>query len=180
MKVTTTSRHYDLSAALKDYAEAKVHNLKKYFDQIVHAQITFSLEKYRHTVEISVHVNGGDFKAREVSEDMYASVDGAVEKLERQILKHKGKIKSRKNQLSLHDVEIVLEDEVLEAEEAKVKIEDTMVAASADEFPMLSLEDAVQEMNGNGERIKIFSNSLTKHVNIIYKREDGRLGIIEA
>jgi putative sigma-54 modulation protein len=179
MKVTTTSRHYDLTAALKDYAESKVHNLKKYFDQIVNAHITFSLEKYRHTVEISVHVNGGDFQAKEVSEDMYASVDGAVEKLERQILKYKGKIKKRKNQPSLHDVEINLDKESLDTKE-EVKLEDLMVAASADEFPLLSLEEAIQEMNGNGEMVKIFSNSQTKQVNVIYKREDGKLGIIEA
>ena len=180
MKVTTTSRHYDLTTALKDYAESKVLNLKRYFDQIVNANIIFSLEKYRHTVEISVHVNGRDFKAKEVSEDMYASVDGALEKLERQILKFKGKIKSRKNQPSLHDVEITLEEEALVVEDVKVKIEDTVVAASADDFPQLSLAEAVQEMDGNGEMVKIFSNSQTKQVNVIYKREDGKLGIIEA
>lgn len=180
MKVTTTSRHYDLTVALKDYAENKVHNLKRYFDQIMNANITFSLEKYRHTVEISVHVNGGDFQAKGVSEDMYASVDGAVEKLERQILKYKGKIKSRKNNASLRDVELTLEEEAVEAEEEKVKIEDMIVAASADEFPLLSLEAAVLEMDGNGEMIKIFSNSKSKQINIIYKRDDGKLGIIEA
>ena len=180
MKVTTTSRHYDLTTALRDYAESKVHNLKKYFDQIENAQITFSLEKYRHTVEISVHVNGGDFQAKEVSEDMYASVDGALEKLERQILKFKGKIKSRKNNASLRDVEMTLEEEALETEEKEVAIGDTMVAASADEFPLLSLEEAVEEMAGNGDIVKIFSNSHTKQVNVIYKREDGKLGIIEA
>lgn len=180
MKVTTTSRHYDLTSALKDYAESKVHNLKRYFDQIENAHITFSLEKYRHTVEISVHVNGGDFKAKEVSEDMYASVDGALEKLERQILKYKGKIKSRKNNTSLREIEMNLDEEVLEPEENEAKIADTMVAASADEFPLLSLEEAVEEMAGNGDLIKIFSNSQTKQVNVIYKREDGKLGIIEA
>ena len=53
MNITTTARHYDLAPSLKDYAESKVHNLKKYFDHIVNAHLIFSLEKYRQRVELS-------------------------------------------------------------------------------------------------------------------------------
>lgn len=180
MKVTTTARHYELTPALKDYAENKVYHLKRYFDQIVNAQITFSLEKYRHTVEITVHVNGRDFKSKDVSEDMYASVDGAVDKLERQILKHKGKRQKRKNQAKRPDAELSLTMEPEEEAEEEVAPPVEIIQAKSDEFPELSVDDAVKEMKGNGANFKIFSNAETNKVNVIYTRDDGRVGFIEA
>jgi len=106
MNISTTSRHYDLAPALKDYAEGKVQNLKRYFDQIVNANLIFSLEKYRHRVEITLHVNGRDFVSIEESDDMYAAVDKSVDKLETQLRRHKDKIKRRKNQARLSDVPV--------------------------------------------------------------------------
>lgn len=106
MNISTTSRHYDLAPALKDYAEGKVQNLKRYFDQIVNANLIFSLEKYRHRVEITLHVNGRDFVSVEESDDMYAAVDKSVDKLETQLRRHKDKIKRRKNQTRLSDVPV--------------------------------------------------------------------------
>ncbi|MFH1754147.1 MAG: ribosome-associated translation inhibitor RaiA [Candidatus Latescibacterota bacterium] len=178
--MTSTARQYELTPALKDYAENKVYHLKHYFDQIVNAHIRFSVEKYRHMVEITVHINGRDFKSTDESEDMYASVDGAVEKLERQILKHKGKRQKRKSQSKRPDADVsdALDlDEDAGAETAPVN---DMVEAKLEEFPSLSLEDAVREMRGNGIDMKIFANSDTQKVNVIYMREDGTVGVIEA
>jgi len=121
MNISTTARHYDLAPALKDYAEGKVHHLKRYFDHIVNAHVVFSLEKYRHKVEISLHVNGKDFVSVEESDDMYASVDGAVDKLETQLRRFKEKIKQRKTNQSLSEasVEAVAMEESLEADESE-------------------------------------------------------------
>ena len=113
MNITTTARHYELAPSLKDYAESKVHNLKKYFDHIVNAHLIFSLEKYRHKVEITLHVNGRDFISIEESDDMYTSVDRTVDKLERQLRKHKTKLQNRKTHQGLGEVsaEVVEEEE---------------------------------------------------------------------
>ena len=180
MKVTTTARNYELTPALKDYAENKVLHLKHYFEQIVNAHITFSMEKYRNTVEITVHINGRDFKSTDVTEDMYVSVDGAVEKLERQILKHKGKRQRRKSQTKRPDAEdaFAVDSEEAVEEESVTPIE--LIEATAEELPALSPDDAVREMAGNGDSFKIFSNSETNKVNVIYVREDGKVGFIEA
>ncbi|MDH3197270.1 MAG: ribosome-associated translation inhibitor RaiA [Candidatus Krumholzibacteria bacterium] len=103
MNITTTARHYDLTPALKDYAEGKVQNLKRYFDHIVNANLIFSLEKYRHRFEVTLHVNGRDFVGVEESDDMYLSVDRSVDKLEAQLRKHKGRLKKRKANKSLSE-----------------------------------------------------------------------------
>jgi ribosome hibernation promoting factor len=104
MNITTTARHYELTPALKDYAEEKVQNLKRYFDHIVNAHVIFSLEKYRQCIEITLHVNGKDFVSAAESEDMYLSVDRAVEKLEEQLKRHAGRLKKRKRAHGLGEV----------------------------------------------------------------------------
>jgi putative sigma-54 modulation protein len=104
MNISTTARHYDLPPGLKDYAESKVQQLKRYFDHIVNAHVVFSLEKYRHKVEITLHVNGRDFVGVEESDDMYVSVDRSIDKLESQLRRHKDKIKRRKANQSLSEL----------------------------------------------------------------------------
>lgn len=177
MTITTTARHYQLTPALKEYAESKVLQLKKYFDNIVTAHIIFELEKYRHAVEVSIHVNGKDFNGREVSEDMYASVDRVVEKLERQIRRYKGKRFNKKTP-KLSEMEVELPPE--EVEEAVPVGENEIVPIDPIEFPVMSVGDAVKKLKADGREFTVFSNNATKRVCVLFKRADGSLGLIEA
>jgi putative sigma-54 modulation protein len=177
MKITTTSRHYELTPALKKYAESKVENLKTYFENIVSAHIIFSLEKYRHCVEVTLHVNGRDLAAREISEDMYVSVDRVAEKLERQIVKYKGKRFSKKPR-KRPQTEVELPEE--ESDEHMAVQENEVIPADPVEFPRMTMGEAVSSLIENGKGFSIFSNSTTKRLNVLYKREDGTIGLIEA
>jgi len=89
----------------------------------VNAHVVFSLEKYRHKVEITLHVNGKDFVSEEESDDMYVSVDRSIDKLERQLKRHKDKIKRRKSQQSVSDLTTQSIDEP-EEEQEEVELED--------------------------------------------------------
>jgi putative sigma-54 modulation protein len=177
MNIKTTARHYQLTPALKDYAETKVQQLTKYFDSIDSARIIFALEKYRHSVEVSFRVNGKDFNSREESEDMYVSVDRAVEKLERQIRKHKGKRFNKKSP-KLGEIEVELPPEEDEGQ-AQVR-ENEIVPVDPIEFPIMSLQEAADKLITNESGYNIFSNTKTKRLNVLFKREDGTLGLIEA
>jgi putative sigma-54 modulation protein len=177
MNIETTSRHYELTPALREYAETKVEQLKKYFDNIVNAHIIFELEKYRHAVEVTIHVNGKDFNSREESEDMYVSVDRVVEKLERQISKYKGKRFSKKSP-KLGEMDVMLPPE--ETDMAGVRESEGIVAVDPIEFPFLTLSEAVKKMTSDGKEFSIFSNKNTKRLSVLFKREDGSLGLIEA
>lgn len=177
MNITTTARHYQLTPALKEYAESKVMQLKKYFDNIVTAHIIFELEKYRQAVELSIHVNGKDFNGREVSEDMYASVDRVVEKLERQIRKYKGKRYSKKAaKLGEIGAGLPLEAETVEAP----PVENQVFPADPIEFPVMSIYEAVEKIKTDGKEFSVFSNNATKRLCVLFKREDGSLSLIEA
>lgn len=179
MNITTTARHYELTPALKDYAERKVLNLKKYFEQIGTAQITFSLEKYRHAVEISVHVNGREFNSKEESEDMYTSIDRVVDKLERQILKHKGKIKRRKSHKKISEVEYSFPEDHDDSADERVELHLDIIPANPDSFPGFTLAEALQTMEDAGREFNIFHNTETDKLNVIYVEKDGTIGLLE-
>ena len=85
MNISITFRHMDTSAAIKKYAEEKVGKLQKFLREPMTAKVTLSLEKLAHTAEMRVSSGGEHVEAKEVGEDLYASIDKVIDKLERQI-----------------------------------------------------------------------------------------------
>ena len=96
MDLSITFRHIDPTDALRDYAHQKVSRLQRFLRQPMTARITLSAEKHEHIVEVQLNSGGQHFEARESSEDMYASIDSAAHKLERQIHDAKGVASSRR------------------------------------------------------------------------------------
>lgn len=90
MDISTTFRHTEPTDALRDYAAQKVSRLQKFLRQPMSARVTMSVEKHEHMVEVQVNSGGHHFEAKEVFDDMYAAIDSAVHKLERQIHDKKG------------------------------------------------------------------------------------------
>ncbi len=117
MQITTTARHFELTPALKDHIEERMGRLKRYFDQILKSHVTLSVQKHEHVADVWLHGNGVDFKGHGKSEDMYVSVDLAVDKLERQVKKYKEKTRSHKGKPSLSDGLTAREESVSEVEE---------------------------------------------------------------
>ena len=96
MDLSTTFRHLEPSEALRDHAHQKVSRLQKYLRQPMTARITLSVEKHEHQVEVQINSGGQHFEAKESSGDMYASIDSAAHKLERQIHDAKGVASSKR------------------------------------------------------------------------------------
>ncbi len=91
MQLNITGHHVDLTNALKDYVSAKLQKLERHFDHISNVQVTLSVEKQRQRAEATLHISGADLHATAEEPDMYAAIDLLVDKLDRQILKHKEK-----------------------------------------------------------------------------------------
>lgn len=91
MQLNITGHHVELTSALKDYVTAKFQKLERHFDHISNAQVTLSVEKQRQEAEAILHISGGELHACAEHEDMYAAIDLLIDKLDRQILKHKEK-----------------------------------------------------------------------------------------
>ena len=107
MNITVTFRHVDASESIKERATEKLAKLQKFLRQPMTARVTVSLEKLLHQVEARVSSGGERYEAREATEDMYASIDKVIDKLERQIRGSKSsqKGKERASQKLLPDVE---------------------------------------------------------------------------
>src|SRR5690349_4762235 len=85
MNIAITFRHMDATDAVKGYATEKVGKLQKFLRQPLHGQVTLSCQKTLHLAEVEVRAGGQHYIAKESSEDMYASIDKVIDKLERQI-----------------------------------------------------------------------------------------------
>lgn len=95
MQITVSGHHVDVTPALRDYVNTKLGKLQKHFDNITNSAVTLTVEKLIHKAEATVHVAGADLFALSESEDMYAAIDSLADKLDRQLIKHKEKIKGR-------------------------------------------------------------------------------------
>ncbi|MCP5162982.1 MAG: ribosome hibernation promoting factor [Hahellaceae bacterium] len=91
MQLNITGHHVDLTEALKDYVSSKLQKLERHFDHISNVQVTLSVEKQRQKAEATLHISGADLHATAEEPDMYAAIDLLIDKLDRQILKHKEK-----------------------------------------------------------------------------------------
>ena len=91
MKVIFTGRHVEVSDALRDFAEERIEKMSSYLDDIIDVHVTLSVEKHRHAAEVSIKTRSGDFLASTETDDMYASLSQALDKLETQAHKHAGK-----------------------------------------------------------------------------------------
>ncbi|MEQ5834562.1 ribosome hibernation promoting factor [Marinobacter sp. R17] len=95
MQINMSGHHVELTPALKTYVSEKFEKLERHFDHISNCQVTLSVQKLRQTAEATLHVIGGEIHAKAENEDMYAAIDGLLDKLDRQILKHKEKTVDR-------------------------------------------------------------------------------------
>jgi len=96
MDLTVTFRHFEGSDNLRDYVEKSLGKLERFCDSVEDAHVILGIEKHRNLVEITVNVHGQVLKAMNEANDMYISIDGAVDKLERQLKKYNTKLKSHR------------------------------------------------------------------------------------
>lgn len=175
MKFNIRGQKIDVTPAIKEYAEKKIGKLEKYFstsDDLT-ASILLKVRGKEQTVEVTIPIKKIVLRAEETHKDLYAAIDLVSEKLERQIRKNKTRIAQRK--LKTNDIEINVDFDNSEIEEAKDKI---VKRKKMDTKPM-SEEEAILQMNMLGHEFFIYKDDENGNTCILYKRKDGDLGIIE-
>ncbi len=168
MNIIITGRHLELTENLKDYAEGKIKRFKKYLANITEAIVTLSVEKYRHKAEVLLRVNGVMIQAESVTGEMYSSIDDVVEKLERQIKKYKDKWVSTRKE----------EDKTPASARPEESAPSIIKKKSFDLKPM-NPEEAAMQMDLLDKNFFVFTNASSGNINVLYKRKDGNLGLIE-
>ncbi|SFC03855.1 putative sigma-54 modulation protein [Marinospirillum celere] len=95
MQLNITGHHVELTDALRDYVETKFAKLERHFDQITNVQVTLTVDKLRQIAEATLKVSGGEIHGSGETEDMYSAIDQLIDKLDRQLIKHKEKNQAR-------------------------------------------------------------------------------------
>jgi putative sigma-54 modulation protein len=93
MNLTVSGHHLELTQPIRDYLDSKFERLTRHFDHVIDVNVILSVERLQRKVEATVHVRGRDLFAVSQDADMYAAIDGLIDKLDRQIVKHKEKLK---------------------------------------------------------------------------------------
>jgi len=184
MRVSITGHHVELTDALKQYVEDKLQHLKHSFDHVVDVHVVMSVEKYRQRCEISMQVSGTNIHASKETEDMYASIDGVVGKLNRQLKRYRSKIRTRaeKNHNAGRHIEVA--HRILGQSDSDDELTDDFQPLFDDHrmiqaLPM-SVTDAVMQMDLEDNRdIIFFTNVETDTLNVLYRRPDGGVSWIE-
>ena len=172
MKITITGRNMKVGARLNDCIEKKLAKMNKYFKDDVEAQVKLSHENsVRQIVEITLYLDGTILRAEETSNDMYMSIDKAIARLEGQIRRHRTKLEKR-----LHE-EIVAEP----VEDVPVWEDpaDEVVRVKRFEVKPMAVEDAIAQMDMLGHSFFLFVNAETGITSVIYRRNDGKIGMLE-
>ena len=173
MRVVVSGRNLAVTDALRDTINSKLEKFGKYFKEDTEAQATLSVEKNRQIIEITIPINGSIIRAEESTDDMYVSVDKAVDKLNRQIGKYKTKLEKK---YKGHDtIRFEYIPDVAPSEKSESKI----VKTKRFSIKPMDPEEAVLQMELVGHNFFVFTNGDTEEVNVVYKRKDGDYGLIE-
>lgn len=167
MMIGVRGKNIDVTNALKEYVEKKLAKLEKYLD-LSEGQVTLSVEKGTHKVEVTIPVNGMILRGEEETGDMYASIDMVVEKLEKQINKYKSRFNKK------------LRSEGKAGAAAEESYEAPVIKRTK-RFAIkpMPVDEAVMQMNMLGHSFFVFSNAETEEVCVVYRRKDGNYGLIE-
>ncbi|MBW4827855.1 MAG: ribosome-associated translation inhibitor RaiA [Clostridiaceae bacterium] len=174
MKIKITGKNMDITDALREIAFKKLGKLDKYFQGDVDTNVTFSVEKDRQIIEVTINLPGTILRAEEYSDDMYTSIDKAVDVLEGQIRKYKTKLQKRYQNgetIRFENIEPM----------PKPKEEDIPKLVKVKRFAMkpMDAEEAILQMELLRHNFFVFMNGETDEVNVVYKRKDGNYGLIE-
>jgi putative sigma-54 modulation protein len=92
MQLNVSGHHVEVTESLREYVESKIEKIERHFDIVSDVHCILTVEKLQHKAEATVNVNGGTIYADAIEEDMYAAIDGLIDKLDRRVRKHKEKL----------------------------------------------------------------------------------------
>ncbi|NLX90604.1 MAG: ribosome-associated translation inhibitor RaiA [Firmicutes bacterium] len=175
MRINVRGRNMNITPALQEYVVKRLNRLDKYFNSPIEAQVTLSVIREDHIVEVTISMDGLLLRGEEATLDMYASIDLVVDKLERQIHKYKTKINRKLRQKGIKGL-----NEKLFPPQEEEEAEPVVVKNKRFVIKPMPLEEAILQMNLLGHDFFVFNNADTEEINVLYRRKDGNYGLIES
>lgn len=172
MQVAVRGKNLEITSALREYIEKKLGKIEKYVDYPVTATANLYTERGRHVIEVTAMLNGIILRGEEATGDMYASIDLVADKLEKQVVKYRSRLRRRKDAgaPAAPTAEAAAEEEAHGGRVVKTK-----------RFPVkpVTVDEAIMQMELVSHDFYVFVNSETGKVNVVYRRRDGDYGLLE-
>jgi len=172
MRITVNGKGMAVSDYMVSVVEKRTGKLEKYLRDHAEAQVLLSVLRGKHVAEVTIIDDGMVLRAEETTGDLYASIDNACKKIERQIGKHKTKLSRHLREDSIK--EYAVDEPTAEAAEPM-----RIVRTKRFAIKPMSADEAAMQMELLGHDFFVFANADTEQVNVLYKRKDGDLGLIE-
>ena len=177
IKSSIRGENLEVTEAIRDYVVSKLEKIEKYFqaDQELDARV--NLKVYREKtakVEVTIPLGSITLRAEDVSQDMYGSIDLVTDKIERQIRKNKTKIE-RKNRNKVSKSQLFTDALVEDTDTSQPKV----VRSKQIDLKPMDLEEAILQMDLLGHDFFIYIDVEDESTNVIYRREDGDIGLLE-
>jgi putative sigma-54 modulation protein len=176
MQISVSFRNLDPSDHLKGYAENRMARFKKYMEEPIEVYLVLSIQKFRHLADVTISANGLKIKAQEETGDLYSAIDMVLDKIEKQVKRHREKIKEHK----ADGVSKALTVEKKPGVEKESEEEDTQIVKTERIFAKpMDVEEASLQLKLSSNEFLVFTNSKTRLINVLYRRKDGNFGLIE-
>lgn len=173
MQYIISGKNIDVTDGLRAAVQDKIGKLERYFTPETEIHVTFSVEKERQKIEVTIPIKGSIVRAEQVSNDMYVSIDLVEEVIERQLRRYKNKLIDKKQ--SALSFSKTFADEDTSADDGEVNIIRTKKFA----VKPMDAEEACIQMELLGHNFFVFRNAETDEVNVVYKRKGNSYGLIE-
>lgn len=180
LKFNIRGENIEVTPAIREYVEAKVEKVERYFNEDVNATANVNLKVYNDKqtkVEVTIPMKNVTLRAEERNNDMYAAVDLIVDKLERQIRKHKTKVNRKFRERE--GAGVYFATATKNGAEAEQEEEYQVVRTKQFDLKPMDQEEAILQMNMLGHDFYIYTDAESDATNIVYKRKDGKYGLIE-
>ncbi|MDZ4163703.1 MAG: ribosome-associated translation inhibitor RaiA [Smithellaceae bacterium] len=176
MNISITFRNSDVGNWQKEFVEEKLTKLKKYIDGPCEAHVVLSVEKFRQVAEINFLANGLNINSKEEAKEMSQAIDDAIDKVEKQLKKHRAKIRQHK--------QVDMAEEESAGAELGLEEQDSSLSAKIIEtrkviLKPMSPEDAVLEIETLKNRFVIYRDGSTERVCVIYRLDNGKYALLE-
>jgi len=186
MRIQVSGKQMDIGDALRSHVEDRLSEaVSKYFDRPVEALVTFCKDRHEFVADSSVHLpTGMTVQATARADEVYASFEGAVDRMEKQLRRYKRRLKDhhrdRQEPIEATDApSYILAGSHDAPEDEPESLQPVIVAEMETRVPSLSVGEAVMQMELVGAHLLVFRNSAHGGVNVVHRRDDGNIGWID-
>lgn len=172
MQTSVTFKNFDPSDHLRVYVTEKLNRFDKYFYNPGEANVVLSVEKFRHIAEVNIAADRLTIIGKEETEDMHASIDMVLDKLEKQIKKNKQKLRDHRTGKGKAKPGGIEGGGFEEDAQRRVLVENI-------DYKPMDVDEAIMQMDLVEDSFLVFTNARSERVNVLYRRKDGHYGLIQ-